>query len=150
METALKAFQALADPTRLAVFQCIRCCGDEGRYEVSGCTCGDSCTCTCCSVPLGDVREQVCCSPSNLTHHLNILRDAGLIATERRGRVQFVRAVPEALEEIVRFLQERPPRVPRTEIQTEEIAMSTSDCSCGSNCNCGPNCCCGSGCCCGK
>ena len=59
-------------------------------------------------MPLGDVKCQVDCSPSTLTHHLNVLRDAGLIETERRGRAQFVRVVPEGLESVIRFLQERP------------------------------------------
>lgn len=104
----MKAFQALSDPTRLAVFQCIRCCDDEYKLA-AGCNCEDcQCEhCTCC-VPLGDVKEQVTCSASTLTHHLNILRDAELIETDRRGREQFVRARRETLEAVIRFLQERP------------------------------------------
>lgn len=114
MEQALKAFQALSDPTRLAVFQCIRCDQETG-CDSNGCQCGSE---SCC-VPLGDVKGQVSCSPSTMTHHLNALRDAGLIATERRGRAQFVRVVPEGLENLVRFLQERPTSCSITPIQTE-------------------------------
>lgn len=54
-----------------------------------------------------------------MTHHLNALRDAGLIETERRGRAQFVRVVPEGLERVVRFLQERPTSCSMNPIPTE-------------------------------
>ena len=76
-------------------------------FSTEGCQC-KSCDGDCCCMPLGEVKCQVACAPSTLTHHLNVLRDAGLIATDRRGREQFVRVAQDGLENVIRFLQERP------------------------------------------
>lgn len=99
------------------MFQCIRCCDGGDCCGPGGCFC--SCSEECC-IPLGEVKGQVNCSPSTLTHHLNTLRDAGLIETERRGRDQFIRVVPETLANVVRFLQERPTSCSIDGIQMEE------------------------------
>lgn len=99
-------FKALSDPTRLAVFQCIRCCGPNCGYDAE--------TGVCCGPPDGNgecegvtacrIRCQVPCAPSTLTHHLNELRAAGLITTERRGRIVACRVRPEALAHIAAFI----------------------------------------------
>ena len=93
-------FKALSDPTRLAVFQCIRCCGPTCGYDAeTGVCCGE-----CDGVTACRIRCQVPCAPSTLTHHLNELRAAGLIVTERRGRVVYCRVRPEAFRHIVAFI----------------------------------------------
>ncbi len=93
-------FKALSDPTRLAVFQCIRCCGPACGYDTdSGTCCG-----TCAGVAACYVRCQVPCAPSTLTHHLNELRAAGLITTEKRGRVVYCRVCPDAVARATAFL----------------------------------------------
>ena len=96
----IPALQALADPTRLAVFDCIRGCGGATGYDTATgeCDAGEpGAICLC------DVKCQVPCAPSTLTHHLNVLRDAGLIRTEKRGRTVVARIVPSRLRELARY-----------------------------------------------
>lgn len=95
MDEMAAIFGALSDPTRLAVFQCLRGCGGEATYDIQ--TGG---LVACC-----DVRCVVPCAPSTLTHHLNVLRAAGLIETVRKGRETYARVMPEGLEKIGRFAQ---------------------------------------------
>jgi DNA-binding transcriptional ArsR family regulator len=101
----LSAIQALGDPTRYAVFECIRgCCGGATGYdtETGQCDAGEpGAICLC------DVKCQVPCAPSTLTHHLNALRDAGLIVTEKRGRMVYASVVPARLEEISSYFASR-------------------------------------------
>jgi len=54
---------ALGDPTRLAIVSKLA--------ECEGLSCGD----VCCTIPR-----------STLTHHLKILREAGLVSTEKQGQ----------------------------------------------------------------
>jgi DNA-binding transcriptional ArsR family regulator len=57
---------ALGDPTRLAIVKKLS--------ECEGMSCGD----VCCDTPR-----------STLTHHLKILRESGLITTEKHGQTHF-------------------------------------------------------------
>ena len=100
MDDLLRALQALADPTRFAVFNCIRGCGGASGYdpETGLCDAGETGAVSVC-----DVKCQVPCAPSTLTHHLNTLREAGLITTEKRGRNVYATVVPEALERLGRY-----------------------------------------------
>lgn len=100
MDDVLVVFQALADPTRFAVFNCIRGCGGESAYdaETGLCDAGEPQAVSVCSV-----KCQVPCAPSTLTHHLNTLRDAGLITTEKRGRNVYAAVVPERLALVSKF-----------------------------------------------
>lgn len=98
-------FKALADPTRLAVFQCIRCCGPTCGYDTEqGTCCNAECDCTAGGVTACRIRCTVPCAPSTLTHHLNELKAAGLITTEREGRIVRCRVRPEALAQIGAFV----------------------------------------------
>ncbi|MGV3617298.1 MAG: ArsR/SmtB family transcription factor [Fimbriimonas sp.] len=101
MMDALTMLQALADPTRLAVFECIRGCGGASVYDTTTGECDGG---TDGAVAVCTVRCQVPCKPSTLSHHLNTLREAGLIETEKRGREVYARVVPAALERLARFL----------------------------------------------
>ena len=94
MDAMAAIFGALGDPTRLAVFQCLRGCGGEATYDEKGGLVA------CC-----EVRCVVPCAPSTLTHHLNVLRAAGLIETVRQGRETFARVLPEGLRQIESFAQ---------------------------------------------
>ncbi len=94
-------FAALSDPTRLAVFECIRGCGGQAKYDEQTGECDGGQPDAICSC---DVRCVVPCAPSTLTHHLNILRAAGLIETEKQGREVFARVKPAGLEPIRDFL----------------------------------------------
>ncbi len=100
MDEVLPILRALADPTRLAVFQCIRECGGEACYD----TCTGRCDGGCVGgVASCDVRCQVPCAPSTLTHHLNALRDAGLIETQKRGREVYAHIRSDALMKLNAF-----------------------------------------------
>lgn len=103
MEEVLRSLQALADPTRFAVFNCIRGCGGASAYDAETGECDAT---EPGAVALCDVKCHVPCNPSTLTHHLNVLREAGLIDTERRGRKAYARIRPEAVRRIADFLLE--------------------------------------------
>jgi ArsR family transcriptional regulator len=69
-------FKALADPTRVAIVNCL-----SATDEV--------CVCT--------LTETFELSQPTISHHLKILRDAGLVEASRRGTWAFYRLVPEKL-----------------------------------------------------
>ena len=73
-----RVFKALADPVRLRLLSMIA--GAEG---------GEACV---CELTVGfDV------SGPTISHHLKVLREAGLIEGDRRGTWIYYRAVPTAL-----------------------------------------------------
>src|SRR5690349_5569368 len=75
----VRLLQALADPTRLAIVR-----------ELAGST--EVCACdftSCCDV-----------SQPTVSHHLRILKDAGVIEAERRGTWIFYRIVPTAADRL--------------------------------------------------
>ena len=72
-------FRALADPTRVAIVNRLAA-ADE-----------------CCVCDLTDTYEL---SQPTISHHLRILRDAGLVDAERRGTWAFYRLVPGAIEDL--------------------------------------------------
>lgn len=98
-----EVFRALSDPTRLAIFQLLRCCpqdvaiDEEGQcYKKTGASVGE----VCCQVNVAQ---------STVSHHLKELRQAGLIRTERKGRTVFCEVNPAALERIRAFAEAAPP-----------------------------------------
>jgi ArsR family transcriptional regulator len=78
----ITALRALADPMRLAVV-------DELARE-------DACAC--------DLRERLDLSAPLLSHHLKVLRAAGLVRTQRVGRRLEVRLDREALARVAASL----------------------------------------------
>jgi ArsR family transcriptional regulator len=91
-------FRALSDPTRLRIFELLRCCDREVAIDDSG---------QCC--PAGGLSVgEVCCrfgqKMSTLSFHLKELRLAGLIQTEKRGRFIYCRVNPAALALMREFL----------------------------------------------
>ena len=91
-------FKALGDPTRLRMFELLRCCDREVAIDDAG---------QCCPAGALSVGE-VCCRfdqrMSTVSFHLKELRLAGLIQTEKRGRYIFCRVNPAALALIREFL----------------------------------------------
>src|SRR5207237_4547872 len=88
-------FKALGDPTRLGIFEMLRCCsgeergvevGEEGELRPAG------------SLSVGEVCCRFQGSMSTISHHLKELRLAGLIRTEKRGRWIYCSVDPGALE----------------------------------------------------
>src|SRR5881296_1633409 len=69
-------FRALADPTRVAIVNRL------AQAEE---------TCVC------DLTAVFALSQPTISHHLKVLRDAGLVESSRRGTWAYYRVVPEAL-----------------------------------------------------
>jgi len=69
-------FRALADPTRVSI--------------VNRLACAEEC-CVCALTEAFDLSQPT------VSHHLRILRDAGLVEAERRGTWAYYRLVPEAI-----------------------------------------------------
>jgi ArsR family transcriptional regulator, arsenate/arsenite/antimonite-responsive transcriptional repressor len=70
-------FKALADPTRLKILELLKakgrsCCDLIARNEPGLCAC--------------DVEEAVGLSQAAVSHHMGLLRRAGLVHAEKRGR----------------------------------------------------------------
>src|ERR671915_249251 len=91
-------FRALADPTRLRIFEFLRCCDREVEIDEAG-----QCR------PAGSLSVgEVCCRldqpMSTVSFHLKELRLAGLIRTEKRGRSIYCSVNPAGLELIREFL----------------------------------------------
>jgi ArsR family transcriptional regulator len=76
-------FRALGDPTRVAIVN---------RLASSG----EVCVC--------DLVETFDLSQPTISHHLKVLREAGLVDARRRGTWAYYRVVPEAMEGLARTL----------------------------------------------
>ena len=83
-----KKFKALADPVRLRLFSAIA--------SRAG---GEACVC--------DVSVGVEVSQPTVSHHLKVMRDAGLLTSERRASWVYYAVVPEALQDISALLDVR-------------------------------------------
>jgi|SRR5579884_2600129 len=71
-------FRALADPTRVAI--------------VNRLAAGECCVC--------DLNAAFELSQPTISHHLRVLRDAGLVESTRRGTWAYYRLVQEAVREL--------------------------------------------------
>ena len=78
-EALAVAFKALADPTRVAIVN---------RLAAAP----EACVC--------DLTDAFSLSQPTISHHLKILRDAGLVEAERRGTWSYYRLVPGAIDEL--------------------------------------------------
>src|SRR5438067_13442437 len=72
-------FKALADPARVAIVNRLAA-ADE--------------VCVC------DLNAALELSQPTVSHHLRVLREAGLVESSRRGTWAFYRLVPEAIEQL--------------------------------------------------
>jgi len=83
--------KALADPTRRRIVELLRrkgCCSCE---LISA---ADPGLCLC------DLESQLGLSQPTITHHVQVLREAGLIATRKLGRWLYCRRNEEALDRL--------------------------------------------------
>jgi ArsR family transcriptional regulator len=78
-ETLAARFRALSDPTRVAIVN--RLAATE-----------ECCVC--------DLNAAFDLSQPTISHHLKVLRDAGLVESSRRGTWAFYRLVPAAVSEL--------------------------------------------------
>src|SRR6476661_10152810 len=81
-EDLAPVFKALGDPTRLKILELLRargksCCGLVAREERGLCAC--------------DIEEAVGLSQAAISHHMDLLRRAGLVVAQKRGRWMFYR-----------------------------------------------------------
>lgn len=81
-----KVFKALGDPVRLRLLSMIAARGEGGEV------------CVCELTPAFDL------SRPTISHHLKLLRQAGLIDCERRGTWVHYRVLPPALDRPTAFL----------------------------------------------
>lgn len=80
-----RKLKALADPVRLRLFSAIA--------SHSG---GEACVC--------DISGGIDVSQPTVSHHLKVLRDAGLLTSERRASWVYYAVVPDALRDIAALL----------------------------------------------
>ena len=76
-----RMFKALGDPVRLRMLSLIA--AHEG---------GESCVC--------DISPAFDLSQPTISHHLKVLREAGLLDSQRRGTWVYYRVIPSALEQL--------------------------------------------------
>jgi len=72
-------FKALADPARVAILNRLA-------------SADEACVCT--------FVDTLAIGQPTVSHHLKVLRDAGLVESTRRGTWAFYRLVPEAVDEL--------------------------------------------------
>ncbi|NUR03963.1 MAG: helix-turn-helix transcriptional regulator [Streptomyces sp.] len=82
-----KVFKALGDPVRLRLLSMIASRGENGE------------TCVCELTPAFDLSQPT------ISHHLKLLRQAGLIDCERRGTWVYYWVLPTALDRLAMFLK---------------------------------------------
>ncbi len=91
------AFKALSDPTRLKILNLLKsrgrsCCDLISRSEPGLCAC--------------DIESAVKLSQAAISHHMSLLRRAGLVEAEKRGRWMYYRrneaAIARLADEIAR------------------------------------------------
>ncbi|MEU0869119.1 metalloregulator ArsR/SmtB family transcription factor [Nocardia brasiliensis] len=78
-------FKALADPVRLRVLSAV-----AARAG------GEACVC--------EVSEGIDVTQPTISHHLKVLREAGLLTSERRASWVYYRVVPQALHQLSELL----------------------------------------------
>ncbi|MFI5780850.1 ArsR/SmtB family transcription factor [Nocardia sp. NPDC051570] len=78
-------FKALADPVRLRLLSAI-----ASRAGQEACVC--------------DISDGVDVSQPTISHHLKVLREAGLLTSERRASWVYYRVVPAALQRLSHML----------------------------------------------
>lgn len=86
-QTAVKRLSALAQDARLDVFRLLIRAGREG-------------------VPAGEIARQLEITPNTLSAQLNILSNAGLVASRRDGRSIIYTADFDGMSELLVYLME--------------------------------------------
>ena len=82
-------FKAVADPVRLRLLSLIAC--HDG---------GESCVC--------DLLDAFDMTPPSISYHLKILREAGLLSSERRGTWVYYRVNPDVMTRMSAVLVPQP------------------------------------------
>ncbi|MGB2919684.1 MAG: metalloregulator ArsR/SmtB family transcription factor [Mycobacterium sp.] len=96
-------FKAIGDPVRLRLLSLIA--------SHSG---GEACVC--------DISGPFDLSQPTISHHLKVLRSAGILDSERRGSWVYYRIIPSALQRLSAVLQTEGGATMPSDICTEETA----------------------------
>lgn len=104
---ALDCLNSLAHEHRLTLFRLLVQAGDEG-------------------MAVGELAEATGMAGATLTNHLNILRRAGMVSDERRGRVIQCRANYPQMDALLGFL-------------TENCCAQSPSATCAPNSTCTPS-----------
>ncbi len=91
-----RQLKALADPTRRRIIELLKQKGCCSCAEVSA---FDPGLCVC------DLESAVSLSQPTITHHIRVLREAGLITTWKIGRWLYCRRKEETLDRLGEWLQ---------------------------------------------
>lgn len=83
--TLAQVFAALADPTRLRLFQLVRRAGTSG-------------VCSC------DLVEPLDRSQPTISHHLKVLREAGLVESRKEGTWVWYSVTQNAMSSLEHFV----------------------------------------------
>ena len=92
----LRQLRAISDPTRLRILELLRrpgCCSCE---EIDPRSPG---MCVC------DLEKELPLTQPTITHHIQVLREAGLVTTQKIGRWLYCRRDEEALDRVGEWLQ---------------------------------------------
>jgi ArsR family transcriptional regulator len=88
-----QALRAIAEPNRRRILQMLRggdnCCGKQGPGL---CECG--------------IRERLSISQPTVSHHLAVLREAGLVRTERRGHWIWYYRIEDKIRRLVHLIRD--------------------------------------------
>ncbi len=84
-------FKALSDPVRLRVLSAV-----AARANHEACVC--------------DLSEGIDVTQPTISHHLKVLREAGLLSSERRASWVYYRVEPAVLARVSAFLVETSPQ----------------------------------------
>ena len=79
-----KTFKALSDPTRRQILELLR------RGPKSA----------------GEISEQFGTSGATISHHLSVLKDAGLVSDEKRGKYIYYELNTSVVEELMLWLSD--------------------------------------------
>jgi ArsR family transcriptional regulator len=80
-----RAFKALADPTRVSIVNRL---GEQGVEEVC----------------VGELTAEFELSQPTISHHLRVLRDAGIVECRHSGTWSYYRLVPETISSLASVL----------------------------------------------
>jgi DNA-binding transcriptional ArsR family regulator len=103
LDPDVRLLQALADPVRLAIVR-------QLSSDPEVCACDFT---SCC-----DVRQPT------VSHHLRVLREAGVVTSERRGTWVYYRLAPDASERLARIARDL---VPGGLIPAADLARARKD-----------------------
>lgn len=93
-ERLVLQLKALADPNRLRIFGLLK--------QTGCCSIGkDKGMCAC------DIEAQVNLSQPTISHHMRVLREAGLVEAEKIGAWMWYRRNEQAIRDLARILQQQ-------------------------------------------